>query len=93
METAGAVQRGSILALSVTCGDISPPERGESFPDRGKASVETVGGMAEGEGAIRHTAKKLSPRESCRANARQRGWAVVGRYPLVTDHQPPATVQ
>ena len=47
-----------VRPLSVTaCAVLPAPRSGENLSRRGKASVETGSGMAEGEDAIRRTAK------------------------------------
>ena len=49
-----------VRTLSVTaCAVLPAPRSGENLSRRGKASVETGSGMAEGEDAIRRTAKRL----------------------------------
>lgn len=53
-----------VRTLSVTaCAVLPAPRSGENLSRRGKASVETGSGMAEGEDAIRRTAKDSPSRE------------------------------
>ena len=68
----------------VTCGDISP-RSGENLSPTG-GNLSPWGKGFTGDRQLCRTAKKLSPRESCRANARLRGY-YTSFCPLSFDHQ------